>query len=165
MELFMLKYSIFLMLLASCEPLVAENLPQRDDVVIYINERFNTSWQSNDLSIASLKAVNKSPTVLLVYSRKQSACGSGGCTLVILGKTNTGFEILGRTNTVKLPITLLGRDHRGYPEIGVWVQGGGVVAGYQAKLTYENGSYPRTPSTAPAQYVGKISEGQVLIAN
>ena len=51
----------------------------------------------------------------------------------------SSYEVIGKVATVSAPIVFLGAKNDGFPEIGVWVQGGGVQRGYEAVLAAEKG--------------------------
>ena len=43
----------------------------------------------------------------------------------------SSFKVLGRVTIVQLPIRLLSSTSHGHPDIGVIVQGGGILSGYR----------------------------------
>ncbi len=100
----------------------------------------------------------------VVYVSGEGWCGSGGCTLLILEPSGSTFKVLGKLAIVQLPIRLLPSMKNGFPDIGVTVQGGGILAGYEAVLSFNGESYPRNPSLPPARKVATI-QGPVIIAN
>jgi hypothetical protein len=114
-----------------------------------------------DFKVARVSATAKAPEIELVYLENRNWCGSGGCTLWIIKKQNNRYTFLRRVTIVKLPIRLLGRSADGYPIFGVWVQGGGIIRGYEAALARKDGMYPGSPSE-PA--VPKGTKGVTLIS-
>jgi hypothetical protein len=100
----------------------------------------------------------------VVYVSSQRWCGSGGCTLLILAPLESSFKLIGKTSIAQLPIRLLPSTKHGRPDIGVTVQGGGVLAGYEAVLSFNGESYPRNPSLPPARKATAI-KGKVIIAD
>jgi hypothetical protein len=100
----------------------------------------------------------------VVYVSGQRWCGSGGCTLLILEPAESTFKVLGKVTIVQLPVRLLPSTKNGYPDIGVTVQGGGVLAGYAAVLSFNGKTYPRNPSLPPARKATAV-DGKVIIAN
>jgi hypothetical protein len=107
---------------------------------------------------------NNGKTEDVVYILGQRWCGSGGCTLLVLEPTESSFNVLGRVTIVQLPVRLLSSMQNGHPDIGVTVQGGGVLAGYEAVLSFNGKSYPRNPSLPPARKATAV-QGKVIIAN
>jgi hypothetical protein len=100
----------------------------------------------------------------IVYVSGQGWCGSGGCTMLILEPTESSFNVLGRVTIVQLPIRLLQSMSHGHPDIGVIVQGGGILSGYEAALSFNGESYPGNPSIPPARKAPAI-QGKVIIAS
>lgn len=99
----------------------------------------------------------------IVYVSGQDWCGSGGCTMLILKPADSSFKVLGRVTIVQLPIRVLRSMHNGHPDIGVYVQGGGILSGYEAVLAFNGKRYPSNPSTPPARKatttLGKVIVG------
>ena len=62
-----------------------------------------------------------------------------------------------------LPIRFLGFAKNGYPDIGVWVQGGGILRGYEAALSFDGATYPLNPSVPPARQLAR-AQGDVIIS-
>jgi hypothetical protein len=100
----------------------------------------------------------------IVYVSGPGWCGSGGCTMLILEPTGLSFKVLGKVTIVQLPIRLLHSMSHGHPDIGVLVQGGGILSGYEAVLSFNGESYPRNPSLPPARKTTAV-RGEVIIAN
>jgi hypothetical protein len=100
----------------------------------------------------------------VVYVSGDGWCGSGGCTLLILEPTESTFKVLGKVTIVQLPVRLLSSMNNGYPDIGVIVQGRGILAGHEAVLSFNGESYPRNPSVPPARKTSVV-RGKVIIAN
>lgn len=77
----------------------------------------------------SVKTDNGKIEENIVYVSGQGWCGSGGCTMLVLEPTESWFKVLGRVTIVQLPIRLLYSTSHGHPDIGVIVQGGGILSG------------------------------------
>jgi hypothetical protein len=100
----------------------------------------------------------------IVYVSGQGWCGSGGCMLLILEAAGSSFKVLGKVTIVQLPIRLLDSMSHGRPNIGVLVQGGGILSGYEAVLSFNGDRYPGNPSMPPARKM-TTPRGKVIIAN
>jgi hypothetical protein len=100
----------------------------------------------------------------IVYVSGQGWCGSGGCTMLILEPTESSFKVLGRVTIVQLPIRLLRSTSHGHPDIGVIVQGGGILSGYEAVLSFNGERYRSNPSLPPGRKATTV-QGKVIIAN
>lgn len=101
---------------------------------------------------------------VIIYVVGRSWCGSGGCTLVVLESSGSAYQVIGRTSIVQLPIRLLPTVSNGHPDIGVRVQGGGILQGYEAILPFNGKTYPPNPSVPPARRLtGKVG-GKTLLS-
>jgi hypothetical protein len=99
----------------------------------------------------------------IVYMTRDSWCGSGGCGLLILAPDKSTYKVITETTITRPPIRVLDTKTNGWRDLGVWVQGGGIQPGYEAKLMFNGKTYPKNPSTPPAQRLkGKVA-GRVLI--
>ncbi len=99
--------------------------------------------------------------VALAYLVGMNWCGSGGCNLLILRQTRTGWEPVGNVSRVRPPVRVLSTSTHGLPDLGVTVSGGGGPPAYEAKVAFDGRSYPRFPSDEPL--VG--AEGGVVITD
>jgi hypothetical protein len=104
--------------------------------------------------------------VVYVSGPQGSWCGTGGCMMLILEPFQSSFKVLGRVTIVQLPIRLLpSRKHR-HPDIGVWVQGGGIQPGYEAVVSFDGTNYSATYSDnlsmPPAQPVNGIKGKKII---
>ncbi|MBX9614180.1 MAG: hypothetical protein K2X25_01175 [Caulobacteraceae bacterium] len=87
--------------------------------------------------------------IALVYLVGMTWCGSGGCNLLILRPTETGWEQVGNVSRVSTPVRVLNTATNGLPDIGVTVSGGGGPPAYEVKMSFDGRSYPRFPSADP----------------
>jgi len=85
----------------------------------------------------------------LVY-RRGWGCGSSGCNLFILKPAGSSYRFIGRLTIVRPPIRVLSSTSQGWSDIGVWVSGGGIVQGYEARMRFDGTKYPSNPTLAPA---------------
>jgi hypothetical protein len=115
------------------------------------------------ITAISVRSDNGKTEENIVYVSGQRWCGSGGCTMLILEPSGSFFKVLGKVTIVQLPITLLHSMSHGHPDIGVLVQGGGILPGYEAVLSFDGKSYPNNPFMPPAQKVTAV-RGKVIIA-
>ncbi len=98
----------------------------------------------------------------VVYLSGPEYCGSGGCNLLILGRSGDGYTVLGETSVTNPPIRILSTQTNGRPDIGVHVAGGGTTEGYEARLAFDGSRYPSNPTVPPAERV-ENAPGVVLI--
>ena len=86
---------------------------------------------------------------MLVYVRGRSLCGSGGCRLLVLTRTEAGFAPVSRTTVTWLPVGVLDTSTNGWRDLWVTVSGGGMPAG-RRKLMFDGSAYPSNPTVPPA---------------
>lgn len=77
-------------------------------------------------------------------------CGSGGCDLYVLSLTPTGYRLVTNISLTRPPIRVLPSMTHGWHDLGVLVAGGGVTAGYEARLRFDGHRYPENPTVPPA---------------
>ena len=106
----------------------------------------------------------------LIYAKSTSAdglqsdlCGSGGCELYILSLSPTGYRQISDISITRPPIRVLPDITHGWHDLSVFVAGGGIIHGYEARLRFDGQGYPTNPTTPPATRMN-AKAGTVLIA-
>jgi hypothetical protein len=100
---------------------------------------------------------------VIVYLFGPAWCGTGGCTTLILSQKDSSYEIITEISIVQRPIRILDTKSNGWHDLGVWVQGGGIQPGYEARLSFD-GEYPSNPSVPPAKPLVKKVAGKVVVS-
>lgn len=90
-------------------------------------------------------------------------CGSGGCTTLILVPKDSSYRVLTKMTVAQLPIRVLDTKSNGWHDLGVWVQGGGIQPGYEARLSFNGKKYPSNPTVPPAQRLTAKINGMVVM--
>lgn len=106
---------------------------------------------------------NTGPADVLVYLTGPAWCGSGGCTALVLAPDRASYRVVTRITIVRAPIRVLSTSTNGWRDLGVWVEGGGIQPGYEARLPFNGKTYPSNPSVPPAQPAGKNVKGETAI--
>jgi hypothetical protein len=102
---------------------------------------------------------------VIVYLTGRGWCGTGGCVTLILAPSDGSYKLVGKITITRPPIRVLVTKSHDWHDIGVWVQGGGIEPGYEAKLSFDGKKYPNNPSVPPAKpLMGEIS-GKVVVSN
>jgi len=99
----------------------------------------------------------------IVYLISPEWCGSGGCSSLVLEPKGSSFKVITRTTITRLPIRVLSKKTNGWHDLAVWVGGGGIRPGYEARLSFNGKKYPGNPSGPPAQRLQKKTEGKIII--
>lgn len=134
---------VHLVLIASCEASAAEKIPNplTDQISKFVQE-INASYEGElDKSIKFKFAETPSRDLILVYVTGRTWCGTGGCTLFILGNSSGHLKIIGRIPAAHLPIRVLNQDHQALPDIVITATGGGIRHPYEAILSFNGISY------------------------
>lgn len=114
------------------------------------------------------------PRITLVYMSAPDWCGSGGCTLFILGPGGAGLAELGAITLVHAPVLVLDTRTNGMPDISVRVRSDSYPGPGEkfVVLPFDGHAYASNPTMPPARLLPRsmadgeiaISEGQVAIA-
>ncbi len=99
----------------------------------------------------------------VVYVTGADYCGSGGCTLLILVPEGASYRIITRTTVTQLPVRVLATKSNGWHDLAVYVYGGGIQRGYEARLPFDGTTYPSNPTMPPAERLGSDVTGTVLV--
>jgi hypothetical protein len=99
---------------------------------------------------------------IFLYVDDPGLCGSGGCSLIVLSPRGSSYRKVMRTTITKLPITILRTTTHGWRDVGVTVQGGGIMRPYMARLRFNGTRYPSNPTVPPALPLRRPA-GRVLI--
>jgi hypothetical protein len=98
----------------------------------------------------------------LAYVRGAGWCGTGGCHLLVLERTASGFRE--RRNLLsRPPIGIAGSKTNGWRDITVLVRGGGNLRPYVAVVPFDGRGYGN-PSTPPARPFPRRAHTDVLLA-
>jgi hypothetical protein len=65
----------------------------------------------------------------IVYLMSNDRCGSGGCTMVVISRSDSFWKTVAKTTITRPPIRVLKAKTHGWHDLGVWVQGGGDSTG------------------------------------
>lgn len=100
---------------------------------------------------------------IIVYLIGPAWCGSSGCTTFVLIPSHSSYQIVTEISIVWLPIRVLDTKSHGWHDLGVWVRGGGIQAGYEARLSFDGEQYPNNPTMPPAQPLPKDTKGRIVV--
>jgi len=101
---------------------------------------------------------------VIVYLIGPAWCGTGGCTTLILVPRDSSYMLLAEMGVAQQPIRVLETKSNGWHDLGVWVQGGGIQPGYEARLSFDGKSYPSNPTVPPAQPLTTKVKGKVVVS-
>jgi hypothetical protein len=102
---------------------------------------------------------------VIVFLIGPHTCGSGGCPTVIFSpqRKGKGYRLVTYIELTRPPIVAAKSKTKGWRDLIVFVQGGGILEGYNMLLPFDGASYPESPFLDPARsFKGKVN-GEVLI--
>jgi hypothetical protein len=101
----------------------------------------------------------------MVYLGGPYWCGSGGCPMMILTPEKTTYRLVCTTLITRPPIRVIASKSYGWSDLTVWVAGGGIIPGYEARLRFNGSRYPLNPSIPPAQKIVDKVTGKTIISD
>jgi hypothetical protein len=82
---------------------------------------------------------------------------------LILVPKDSSYTVITEMTVVQQPIRVLDTKSDGWHDLGVWVQGGGIQPGYEARLSFNGKEYPSNPTVPPAQPITAKVSGKVVV--
>jgi putative lipoprotein len=83
---------------------------------------------------------------LVLLQNPMYFCGTGGCTLLVLKGTKSGFQFVSRSTLIRSPVLVSETKNHGWRDLVVEVSGGGI-APKRVALKFTGRKYPLNPST------------------
>ncbi|HYI39328.1 MAG TPA: hypothetical protein VE053_03310 [Allosphingosinicella sp.] len=163
-----MKIIISLIALVGCQAPLISNSSQADEkealktIRSLLIESIAEGDKSIVINIAAVDLNNDGVSEVIAYVKGEDACGSGGCNLFVLRTSSGGYEPVSRLTVSWPPIRVLDSKSNGWHDIAVWVQGGGILPGYEARLRFDGKGYPTNPSLVPREK-GEPPKGRIVI--
>ncbi len=101
----------------------------------------------------------------IVYLIGPHSCGSGGCHTAIFSPAKRGgeYRLVTLIELTRPPIVAARSRTKGWRDLIVFVQGGGIPEGYNVLLPFDGTSYPESPFLDSAHRFEGKTGGTVLI--
>jgi hypothetical protein len=128
----------------------------------YVGDTSTAGKQDARYSAAFVNLSRDGSQQVIVYLTGREWCGSGGCTTLVLVPKDSTYKVQTKMTVTRLSLRVLSDHNNGWHDLGVWVQGGGVEPGYEARLRFNGTKYPNNP-TPQATRLNRNVEGQVVI--
>jgi hypothetical protein len=96
----------------------------------------------------------------LVYLIGPTHCGTGGCSLYVLGEQSGKWVVLDEIGPSQLPIYKLPSSSGGWADLGISIFGGGAKAALM-KVPHGTGGYATNPTVAPASTT--TADGAIML--
>lgn len=132
-----------------------------DSLRMQIHKSFGVDETNYQLALYDLNSDGYPEAIVFVTD--SDWCGSGGCTTGIFKKKMGSWKMITKIPITRLPVRILSTKTNGWNDIGVWVQGGGVLKGYEALLPFNGKSYPGNPSVPPAKKLKDKAQGKIVL--
>jgi hypothetical protein len=136
---------------------------QRESVVALLKSYAENSRFGPDRTTRYSAAEVPNTKFIIAYLQGDTWCGSGGCTLLVLKPSGSSYSVAGKILAVHAPILDMNKITKSFPELGVWVRGGGIEVGYETVLTPKRGGKYPLSSVISKKRVS-ISAGKTLIS-
>jgi hypothetical protein len=135
--------------------------------------KFLQNYATTNLDVPEVKATRYSHAFVhlrddkaqqvIVYLMGTASCGTSGCTTLLLVPNRSSYRVVTNISIVQLPVRILDTKSHGWHDLGVWVQGGGIQPGYEARLSFDGEQYPENPTIPPAQPLPPKSKGRIVV--
>jgi len=91
--------------------------------------------------------------------------GSGGCSLIVLGKDVGEYTIISQISLAHAPVIVSANRTNGWADLILQVRGGGILQGYYAVLQFDGNSYPTNPTVSPAKVLREKVKSIAYMSN
>lgn len=86
-----------------------------------------------------------------------------GCSTLVLTPEGNSYRLITKILISRTPIRTLRETSHGWKSLVVWVQGGGIVSGYESELRFNGTTYPISPANPPAVRLTEEVAGDTVI--
>jgi len=153
----------FVILLAVCSCTAAQEVSLRKFLQNYAGGSDYPDIKATRYFAAFVHLRDDNTQQVIVYLIGRAWCGSGGCLTLILVPKDSSYTVMTEMTVVQQPIRVLDTKSNGWHNLGVWVQGGGIQPGYEARLSFNGKKYPSNPTVPPAQPLTAEVNGKVVV--
>jgi hypothetical protein len=129
----------------------------------YVRDSYPTGGRTVRYFARSVDLADDGKRQVIVYFTDQHSCASGGCTTLVLAHEGSSFRIVTSITIGWPPIRVLSIKTKGWHDLAIWVQGGGIQPGYEADLPFDGKTYPINPSMPPARRLLTKVPGEVVV--
>ena len=95
----------------------------------------------------------------IVYLMGDWWCGSGGCPTLILAPIDGSFVVISNILATRPPILVLRSTSHGWRNLGVFVQGGGIMQGYETEVQFDGRRYH---ALTPPKRLARDAAGETI---
>ena len=124
----------------------------------YFKSPFSQEYKTTRYYPVFANLESSQPRQVIVYVTGPHWCGTGGCTLVILTPTPSGYQVISQTIGVQLPVQILTTMTAGWHDISVASQEGPRF------LPFNGRRYPINAYSFPSRHFSGDTPGEVVIS-
>lgn len=84
----------------------------------------------------------------VVYNSGKTACGTGGCDMLIFKGVGKGYQLVTQMSVSRTPLVVLSTKSKGWKNLAMLVSGGGIKP-YYSFLKFNGKTYPENPTVEP----------------
>jgi putative lipoprotein len=88
--------------------------------------------------------------VVHLVGRAFCADDAAGCTTLVVAREAGAYQVVGRFTNTHLPVSVFPDTSHGWPDVGVWLSGGGPREPQRVRLRFDGRQYPEDLWTAPS---------------
>lgn len=142
----------------------AEKVALKEFLQLYVKAHGLDDDKTAGYSSAFLDLDGDGRLEAIVYLVGRWWCGTGGCPTMILARDGMSYKLVTEILITRTPIRVFDTRSKGWRNIGVWVQGGGILPGHEVELRFNGRTYPTNPTIPPAIRTGGKVPGEVVIS-
>jgi hypothetical protein len=127
----------------------------------YLQDKLVPDFEPTKYNFAFVDLAGRGKREAIVYVSGRGWCGSGGCRMLVLTQEGSSYKVIAKIPAVRLPIRVLESKSHGWRDLSVFIQGGGILRGYEEKVKFDGDTYSKDSSQPaederPQQMKGKI---------
>jgi len=137
-------------------PALSPAIPLVQTLQQYLKGPFGAEYRPTRIQTALANLAPPSPQIL-VYVTGPHWCGSGGCTLLVVAKAGSSYQVICQTIGVELPVRILPSVTAGWHDLGVGSREGPKL------LAFNGRKYPINAYSFPSRGLSAGPTGQMAI--
>jgi hypothetical protein len=136
----------------------------RSSLQAYLEHPPPQDFAPTSYSFSFVNLARQGKNEAIVYLTGREWCGSGGCHMLVLAQKDASYKVIARIPGVRLPIRVLNDKSQGWHDLSVWIQGGGIIRGYEARVRFDGTTYIEE-SQASGEARTQKSKGEIVLSS
>ena len=84
--------------------------------------------------------------------------------MLVLTQEGTSYKVITRIPAVRLPIRVLEAKSHGWHDLSVWIQGGGIMRGYEEAIKFDGKNYTEESPEAAEERLVPQMKGKIILS-